>query len=169
MNFFKKFIFIFLFIILQNNAHSDEKIAFLNLDYLVNNSILGKSILNNLKKISTNNIKNLKLKEKSLIDNENEIKKTKNILSKEELDSKILKLTEEIKKYNTYKEKSLNEFEKKRNEELKIFFEKINPLITSYMIKNSISLLLDKKYIYIGLSNHDITQDILNIIDNNFN
>ena len=169
MNFFKKFIFIFLFIILQNNAHSDEKIAFLNLDFLVNNSILGKSILNNLKKISTNNIKNLKLKEKSLIDNENEIKKTKNILSKEELDSKILKLNEEIKKYNTYKEKSLNEFEKKRNEELKIFFEKINPLITSYMIKNSISLLLDKKYIYIGLSNHDITQDILNIIDNNFN
>jgi outer membrane protein len=168
MNFFKKFIFIFLFIILQNNAHSDEKIAFLNLDFLVNNSILGKSILNNLKKISTNNIKNLKLKEKSLIDNENEIKKTKNILSKEELDSKILKLNEEIKKYNTYKEKSLNEFEKKRNEELKIFFEKINPLITSYMIKNSISLLLDKKYIYIGLSNHDITQDILNIIDNNF-
>lgn len=169
MNSFKKSIFIFLFIIFQNNANSEEKIAFLNLDYLVNNSILGKSILNNLKKINTNNIKNFKLKEKSLIDNENEIKKTKNIISKEELDSKILKLTDEVKKYNTYKEKSLNEFEKKRNEELKIFFEKINPLITSYMIKNSITLLLDKKNIYIGLSNHDITQDILNIIDNNFN
>ena len=169
MNFFKKFIFVFFFIILQNNAFSDEKIAFLNLDYLVNNSILGKSILNNLKKINSANIENFKSQEQSLIDKENEIKKTKNIISKEELDSKILKLTNQIKKYNTSKEKSLKEFEKKRNIELKIFFDKINPLITSYMIENSITLLLDKKNIYIGLSNHDITQSILNIIDSNFN
>ena len=57
---------------------------------------------------------------------------------------------------------------KKREKEILIFFEKINPLIQAYMDNNSIKLLIEKKNIFIGRSSDDITGDILEIINNEF-
>ena len=41
----------------------------------------------------------------------------------------------------------------------------INPIIEKYMNDQSIDILLDKKNIFIAKSNHDITQNIIDIID----
>jgi len=44
--------------------------------------------------------------------------------------------------------------------------KKINPIIQSYMEKNSIEILLDSKYIYIGSANSDLTQIITEKLNN---
>ena len=53
--------------------------------------------------------------------------------------------------------------------ELKKFFEKINPVLQDYMNQESISLLLEKKNIFIGKAKTDITNDVLLIINTKFN
>ena len=74
-----------------------------------------------------------------------------------------------MKNYNEEKKIILKEFKNTQNSELKIFFEKINPFLLSYMSEKSIDLLIEKKNIFIGKSNIDITRDILQIIDKELN
>ena len=45
---------------------------------------------------------------------------------------------------------------------------RINPLIEKYMNDNSISILIDKKNIFIADKNFDITKNLIDLIDNNF-
>ena len=66
---------------------------------------------------------------------------------------------------STYENKlsdELNEFKKK---EIKLFFEKINPIIEKYMEQNSIALILDKKNIFVARSDYDMTQELLDLIN----
>ena len=78
MFFFKKLFFVVVFIFFGiSNSFSDQKIAFIDLDFVVENTNAGKEILNELKNLNNQNIKNLKLKEDELKNQENEIKKNK--------------------------------------------------------------------------------------------
>ena len=43
-----------------------------------------------------------------------------------------------------------------------------NPLIEKYMSDNSISILIDKKNIFIADKNFDITKNLVDLIDTNF-
>ena len=76
MFFFKKLFFVVVFIFFWiSNSFSDQKIAFIDLDFVVENTNAGKEILNELKNLNNQNIKNLKFKEEELKNQENEIKK----------------------------------------------------------------------------------------------
>jgi len=100
-----------------------------------------------------------------LINEENEIKKTQNIISKDELSKKISSFRKNVEIYNKEKDEILKKFKKIENDELNIFFKKINPILQDYMNKESIDLLFEKKNIFIGRSTSDITQAILKIIN----
>ena len=56
-----------------------------------------------------------------------------------------------------------------KNTKLKGFFDTINPLISDYMKKKSINIIVQKKNIFIGQNTHDITNDILEIINSKLN
>ena len=71
-------------------SNSNEKIVFIDFEYIINNSDRGKLIFKNLNDKRNNNIKILKLDEKKLKDEENDIKLKKEIISKDELKKKIL-------------------------------------------------------------------------------
>ena len=49
---------------------------------------------------------------------------------------------------------------------LKKFFKEINPIIQNYMEKNSINILLERKNVFIGKNNSDITEIIIKKINN---
>ena len=57
-NFFK--IFILIFSTLLSNAHTEEKIGIINIEYIMQNSIAGKSIQSKISKISIDNNKYFK-------------------------------------------------------------------------------------------------------------
>ena len=166
--FFKKFFIIFI-ILLNVESQANTNIAFVNIDYLFENSTIGKSIKNKLKDINQQKSQILKDKEKNLVEQENKIKKIQNIITKDEIKKKIAILKKNIKEFNTEKKVFLNRFDEMQNDELQIFFSKINPIMLEYMDTNSIDLLIEKKNIFIGKSNIDITEELLLIINSKIN
>ncbi len=148
-----------------NNAISQDKVAYIDLDFVLKNSNLGKIILTQLEEINKKNISDLKSKENELSSIENEIKTKQNIISKDQFDEEIKVLKNKISNYRNYKNDLVSKFEKNKNEKLNNFFLEINPIIQNYMEKNSINILLDRKNVFIGKSNSDITKDIIELVD----
>ena len=56
-------------------------------------------------------------------------------------------------------------FNNSKKTKLNDFFNKINPIIQEYMDENSIDILLDRKYVFIGKTNSDITGEIIKKIN----
>ena len=154
-------IFIFLFPI----ANANEKIAFIDIEFLLAQSIAGKSVLSNLDKLNKKNINSLKSQEQNLIKERAELDKLKNISSQEDMNIKIQAFQKKIEQFNKQKIDLSSKFNKKRDEETLTLLQKINPIISEYMEKNQITLIFDKKNIYIAKSDLDITKPVLDIIN----
>ncbi len=54
---------------------------------------------------------------------------------------------------------------KKKQSELNKLLNKITPLIQEYMTEKSITVIIDKKNVFIAKSEHDITKEILELIN----
>ena len=106
---------------------------------------------------------------KKIIDQENKLNKTKNIISKDEFNENYKLFKINVEQYNKDKDEIFKKLDIKKNEELKVFFKKINPILENYMKENSVSLILDKKNIFIGRQNIDITNSILDIMNKELN
>ena len=160
----KKFFLIFLFFFFQNNVYSKE-IVYLDVQFIIDNSDLGQFYKSEINKISSNNIANLKIKEEEISVKESEINNQKNLLSKEEIQKKIDDLNTLLKNYKIERSK----FNKQIIDEKKIYTSKIlkilNPLLTDYVNKNKIILVVEKKNILVGIKSLDITPDILKILN----
>ena len=163
----KSKIFLIFFFLLNNQifAHSGEKIAYINLETILQQTIYGKKILKTLNIENEKNITNLKKFENELKTLESNIKKKQNIISQEEYQSEINNLKIKAKNYKDEKNQLVNSFKKLKQDQLNIFFNDINPYIEQFMRENSISILLDSKKIYIGKSESDITLAIVELIN----
>jgi outer membrane protein len=162
------FLFFFYIIFFFNiNVSANENIAYLDIDYLIKNTIKGKKIIS-LLEIDNKNLSNKLLdQEKTIIELNNDINSKKNILSKTEIDNQVKKLNQLVSDFTENKKKISNEFELKKNKEILNFFNEIRPIIEEFMIKNSISIVLDKKNILLANKNQEITNDVLLLIDKN--
>ena len=169
MRILKNITAIFFFLFITGKTFADNKVGFIDIDFLIESSIFGKKISQDLNKIYNNDKKKINSIEKKLVEQENEIKKVQNIISKEELNVKILKLREDIKIFDTEKKNTAKKFTDAKSTKVKDFFDKINPLISDYMEKKSIDIIIEKKNIFIGKNTHDITNEILEIINSKFN
>ena len=164
----KKIITILVFFIgIPTNIFAENKIAYLDLDFILSNTNVGKSLFEKIQKIESDKIKELNDKERILKNEENKILASKNIISKDELNKKISEFQEKLKNYKNLRLDEINLLKKKRNEEILNLLKSINPLIEKYMNENSISILIDKKNIFIADKNFDITKNLIDIIDNN--
>ena len=165
-----KSVIIFFFLIISTTfANSNDKVSFIDIDFILKNSNLGKSILNEIENLNNKNIDELQSKEKELKKIEEEIKSKKNILSEQEFKKEVDLLKEKIKKYRIYKDKLVNDFEQNKNKKLNLFFKEVNPIIQKFMDKNSIDILLDRKNVFIGKKNSDITNQIIQELNKNSN
>ena len=170
MLFLKSSVIILIYLFLNiGSAYSNEKIAFIDLDLILKNSNYGKSLLNQFDSDNKKNIEELKKKENELKKIEEEIKKKKNIISRDELEKELVLLKDKITEFNKIKDKLVLKFENKRNKEINEFFLKINPIIQNYMNENSIDILLERKNVFIGKNDSDITNIIIKQINNSMN
>ena len=71
-----------------------------------------------------------------------------------------------FQKYRKEKSKEIDELKVKRNKNIINFLNLINPIIEKYMADNSIYILLDKKNIFIASKDYDITNNLIELIDN---
>ena len=162
------YIFIIIFIFNLNLAHSNDKVSFINLDLLIQQTNIGKLILKDIEQINKKNIENLKIKESELKSIEDDIKKKKNIISKDEFENEVIRLRQNIKKFKNYKNKLVSEIENKKNNDIKEFFTKVNPIIQNYMDNNSIDILLERKNVFMSKNSSDITEKLIIEINKKF-
>tara|TARA_B100000989_G_scaffold168529_1_gene126103 strand:- start:1082 stop:1594 length:513 start_codon:yes stop_codon:yes gene_type:complete len=161
----KKLIFYLFLLFYINNAHAEINLAYLDVQYIIDNSNLGKIYKKNLEEKSDKFKSELLIKEKKIKDQEIEINNQKNILKENELKSKINKLNKDLKQYQKSK-LELNKnfiFEKKKlsSEILKI----LNPILTKYVDEKKIQIVIEKKNVLVGIKTLDITSNILNIFN----
>ena len=160
----KKIIFLFVLLFYSTTSHAD-KIVYLDVQYIIDNSNLGVFYKNKIKIQQDKNVSELNIKENEIEKTEIEIKNKKNILSEEEINKYINELNELVKSYQLKR----NEFNKNIIESKKEYTSKIlnilNPVLTNYVDKNEIIIVLDKKNILVGIKSLDITPAILKLLN----
>ena len=150
-------------------ASGNEKIAFVDIDFIIQNSNIGKLALKNISTLDEKNINILNKKSKELKDLEIEIKNKKSILSSEAYENEVKSFQEKLNKYKKDKDIIVSDFNNFKKKELDLIFKKISPIIKKYMDSNSVSILLDTKNIFMGNVNNNITNEILNEINKSIN
>ena len=104
---FVKIIFFFLFIEI---SLANENIKFININYIVLNSVVGKNLEQIIKK--KNKDINLELNSlgKKLEDKKNKITSQKNVLKKEQYDNLVKNYDLEVRNFKELQKKKTNEF-----------------------------------------------------------
>jgi len=166
--FFFRFLILIIFVVFTNNVNAETKIAFIDIDYLMKNSNIGKISLKKLENLNNKNIKILKENEKKLKQEESLLLQKRDIISQEEFENEIKILRTKIKEFNANKENIVKEYNKFKSQELKNTLEKFNKKIQEFMSQNSIEMVLDKNNIYMGSVSSDITKNVLVEINNEF-
>ena len=167
MNLIKKIFFILIFISVSVNfLKAEDKVSYIDIDYILTNTLAGKEILNLLKKEEESKINEFKSNENDLKNEENKILAKRNLISKEEINKELKLLKDKFQKYNQVKLKEIDAFKNKRNRNIINFINQINPIIEKYMTDNSIYMLIDKKNVFIASKDYDITKNLIELIDN---
>ena len=161
------FISTLLFVLISVPGYSSEKIVYLDVEKIMQQSIAGKSIIAQLKKKRETSISKFKKKEKEIRDNEKKLIAQKNVLSKEEFEKKIIELRKDISNYQKDRNKTSNEIAKLRVKASTKLINKLTPILEEYSKKNSIRIIVQKKNIVMGKKEDDITNDILELVNQN--
>ncbi len=159
------FIIIFFFLSIGSLSAKD-KVAYIDIDFILNNTIVGKSTLNSLKNDEESKINKYKSSDENFKKKESKILAKKNLVSKEEITRELKLLQVEFEKYKNNKIKEVEELKIKRNRNIVNLLNQINPIIEKYMAENSIYMLIDKKNVFIANKNYDITENLIELINN---
>jgi Skp family chaperone for outer membrane proteins len=163
---FKKFFFIIFFSVLSvNSIKANDKVSYVDMDFLITNTIAGKSLLENFKKEEKLKVDKFKISDENFKNKEKKILTKKNLVTNDEINKELRSLQVEFQNYRKNKIKEIEELKAKRNRNILNFIKLINPIIERYMSENSIAILLDKKNIFIASKNYDITKNLVTLID----
>ena len=166
MNYLNKFFSIFLlFFLFTNTSFSNESVAYIDIDFILKNSDIGKKSLEKINTQNNINIQDLKKKEKVLKDLEIEIASKKNIISKEAFDKEVIIFRKNIDQFKIEQQQIIKDFNDYKKKEIDKVFQKISPIINSYMEKNSVKILFDAKNIFMARNDLNLTNDILEAIN----
>ena len=161
----KYIIIFFTFIFLCTKLNSQEKVVYVDIDYIMANSKVGKSLNSQIEKTHKNNISFFEKKEKELKKNEQDIIKQKNIIDKSEFQKKINELRNQASEYRKLRKEKIDKVTKQRLTATGKIIKELKPILAQYADQNSISIIIQKKNIIIGKTELDVTLDILKILN----
>tara|TARA_B100000963_G_C22621795_1_gene670317 strand:+ start:2158 stop:2676 length:519 start_codon:yes stop_codon:yes gene_type:complete len=156
---------IFLFLLIALPGFTSEKIVYLDVEKIMQESSAGKSIISQLKKKRESSISKLKKREKDIFDKEKKLISQKNVLSKDEFENKLKDLRNDISNYQKDRNKTSNDITKSRVKASTKLIGKLTPILEEYSKQNSIRIIVQKKNIVMGKKEDDITKDILELMN----
>ena len=160
----KKFLIInFLLTFFAFSYAEEQKIVYLNVDKIMQQSIAGKSIKKQLENLYNKNLEKFKKSDEILKTREKKLIAQKNILSQEEFQKELSSLRAEIINFQKEQAKVRNDINKLRIDATNKLILKLSPILQEYAKKNSVSLILQKKNIVMGKKEIEITDKILEI------
>ena len=149
----------------SNMVLSNNNIYYVDIDFIMNNSLAGKSILKKLNEINKSNQNEFQKIQKNLLDKEKKIISKKNILSKQEYLKEAELFKKKVEDYKLSRNKKINDISKMKNNSQKKLIETLTPILAEYAQKNSISYIIPKQSIIIGKSELDLTKTIIEILN----
>ena len=161
----KKLVLYFLLLFPVSIVNADINLAYLDIQYIIDNSNLGQIYKKNLKEKSDKFKSKLSIKEDEIKKQEAEINNQKNILKENELKIKINKLNKQLKEYQTSKKELNQNFILEKRELSSKILKLLNPILTKYVDENNIKIVIEKKNILVGIKTLDITDYILKIFN----
>ena len=158
----KKILF---FIIILSNflfiSLSKASIGYIDINFILQNSVKGKKIIDELNSLKKNNEKLFNSKKKELDLKRVNLNKIKNITPEKEYQEKISELKKNIDEFNSFQNDKILLFEKLKKEKLDNFFVYLDEILSNYIASNKLKIVIDKKDIIIAEDSLDITEDIL--------
>ena len=161
----KKIFFFIFFFSISVNVFAKDNFVYLDVQYIIDNSLIGKNYKTKLKKIEEDNIIILREKKNIIKIEDEEIKSKKNILKKEEIDLKIKNLNKILQEYQSTRNTLNKNLENKKKDYTKNILKILNPILTKFVEDNKIDLVLDKKNVLVGIKTLDITDKLLILLD----
>ena len=163
-------IFIFIIIFFKSTiGYSENNIVYIDVQYIIDNSKLGKFYSDQLKIIKEKRDFDLNAEALIIKKKETELNNQKNIIKKEELNNKIKELNKLVKNFRNNKQLIDQEIQKEKKNYSNKILSTLNPILTSYADQNNIKLVLEKKNILVGIKTLDITNEILNLLNKKTN
>ena len=141
-----------LFLLVANISLAQEKIVFIDINFIFKNSNVGKDLNDQIKKKDDQIESEIESFKSNIEKEKNQILSQKNVISTEEYNNKITDLENKIKEMN-------NLIAKKKNE--------LNNFIEIYSTENSIDMILDKSNLLMARKDLNITQKIINLFNEN--
>ncbi len=129
----KKYLLIFIILFPLNSLA--ENLAIVDINYLVQNSKLGKSINSSLEKTRKKISKDFENKEKKFKEKNKSILVKKKLITEAEFNKTIQELQNEVSIYNKQKQKTLEEFKKNKDKEYTRLYKEINKILIDYSKK----------------------------------
>ena len=161
----KKIILFIIIFFTSNIVNASTNVAYLDVQFIIDNSNLGKFYRSEIEKLQNQNNSAIILKENEIKKKEEEFKNKKNLLNQDEIKKKIDEINSMVKQYQIFR----NDLNKKLAKEKKKFSKEIllilNPLLTKYVESKNINLVIEKKNVLVGVKSLDITKNILVIFN----
>ena len=155
-------LFIFFF---TNQAFSEQKIAFIDMDKVISTSKSGSSVLKQLTNLNKKNLRFLKDEEKKFKEKEKKLISQKNIISEIDFKNKVNELKSEIKSYNQNRKKMLADFNNLKIDNTNNLLKLINPILVKFSNDKEIAIILQKKDLVVAKTQLDITDEVIKIVN----
>jgi len=154
-----------IFLLFSNQAFSEQKIAFIDLDKVISTSKSGSSVLKQLTNLNKKNLSFLKDEEKKFKEKEKKLISQKKIISETDFKNKINELKSEIKSYNQNRNKMLADFNKLKIDNTNKLLKLINPILVKFSDDKEIAIILQKKDLVVAKTQLDITDEVIKIVN----
>jgi len=154
-----------IFLFFTNQAFSEQKIAFIDLDKVISTSKSGSSILKQLTDLNNKNLKFLNNEEKKFKEKEVKLISQKNIISETDFKNKVNELKSELKSYNQNRNKMLDDFNKLKIDNTNNLLKLINPILIKFSNDKEIAIILQKKDLVVAKTQLDITDEVIKIVN----
>ena len=144
---------------------AEQKVVYIDMKYVLNNSKAGKGAQDYLQKTFKSNQKKFTDLEKSLKKEEQDLLTKKADLSKEDYQSKTDSLRKKVIDYQSQRRLSLEKIATQRAEAREKLLGAWDPIMNDYIKENNISVIIDKKNILGGQTNLNITNLMIEKLD----
>ena len=163
-----KFFVVTFLLLIYTHASAEQKIVYLDVKFVLNNSKAGKGAQDFLQKSFKENQKKFSDEEKNLKKEENDLLAKKANLTKEEYQKKTDDLRKKVIDYQSQRRASLEKITALRAESKQKLLEKLDPILQTYIEESDISLVIDRKNVVMGNTNLDITDIIIKKLNKEF-
>ena len=161
----KKHLLLIFFLLININAYAEEKILYLDINFLLQQSDVGKFMNAEFEKIIKKNNNDYEKIENSIKTEEKKILNQKNLLKEEEFNLKVNELKNKYNSYIDLKKNNNNKLKDLKNEATKKILININDIVREYSVNNEVSLILEKNNIVLGKTDLDITKEIFILLN----